>query len=64
MRIHKSEHKDLPSYVWVPVDESWFQPCKTIGNFADIKKISTKYAKVSIDNSYFGSFNIVKKIEN
>lgn len=41
--MRKVTHENLPAYIMVPVDESWFKPTKTIGNMAEIKKTKSRY---------------------
>ncbi len=51
----KAYHSNLPAYIYA----KWIPECTgIIGNF-----VSSKYANVEIDASYYAKFNVTKKIE-
>lgn len=56
----KACHSDLPAYVWM---KGVLTCSGTVGNLAPIKGILTKYAAVEVNTSYYGKFNVIKKIE-
>ena len=56
----KVTHEDLPSYAWmkgVPICNGF------VGDIPQIKEVSSKYAKVEIDSSYYEEISVAKKID-
>lgn len=56
IKVSKIEHDDLPPFIYIPVDKSFFDPVPLVGNVSDIKNIKTKYALQKLPNDYYTVF--------
>ena len=58
IKISKVEHNDLPPFIYIPVDKSFFDPVPLVGNAnaSAIKNIKTKYALQKLPNDYYTVF--------